>query len=298
MISKINKSNHSIVSSSAVPISKQVSHKLGKIKAFFRNHFTIKGKEILHLGGTKLGSLDFQNTGKAMDKGYFYERVPVKTPNGEIFLYGKTLKPYVKKWMKETRNGTFTGTFQQFMEKSPDLNALAAEQVRYLSDAERDQTEVSIQCGYLCQSGLDSSNTLKKPLPEGTYAYVMVQSIDQQGNPQVKLYAALKGMTSKGKIQHSSFARGGSVISAGILEVSSLGKIASISNFSGHYRPTKKELLACLTFLKDNKYDLQQCYVQHFSHSILMGIAHITHIKILGAVLTRADKWLKKHSPL
>lgn len=233
------------------PFSKKVNQTLEKIKAFIKRQFERKEHEIYHLGGTKVGSFDFENSGKGMNKEYFYERIPIKSPNGEIFLYGKTLKPYVKKWMNETKNGRFTGTFQEYMEKHVDFDALSGDKVRYLSQEERNQTEISIQGGSLCQLGLDSTNTQRKALPEGKYAYVIMQTMDANGNPEVKLYASPKENTSKGKLQHSSFARGGNVISAGMIEISSAGKLSGIANFSGHYRPSTKELLACLSFLKE-----------------------------------------------
>lgn len=298
MVQRINKS-HQVnyikkIHASTRQLGKHVSHTLSKIKTLIHQRFAVKGHEIFHLGGTKMGSLDFHNTGKSMASRYFYERIPVKTPDGEIFLYGETLKPYVKKWMKESKSGAFKGTFQDFMAQHPNLSSLSTENVRYLSQAERDQTEVSVVAGYLCQVGLDSTSTQKHILPDGNYAFVLAQTHDKEGNLQVKFYAALKGKSSKGKIQHSSFARGGNVVSAGILEISS-GKIVNISNFSGHYRPTTKELIECLLFLKEQKYDIQQCYVKHYTNSLLMGLAHIIPVKGFAAVLTRADKWLDKH---
>lgn len=274
------------------PLKTHISNTRLKIEALFR-----KQPEIFHLGGTLLGSFDPNNTHKQMDKGYFYERIPIKTSQGEIFLYGKTLKPYVKKWMKASKSGAFKGTFQEFMEKHPDLNTLAAAKVRYLSPKEQKQTAVSIVNGQLCQAGLDSTDKQSKPLPNGKYAFVIANVPDENGHSKPQLFAALKGDTSTGKVQHSSFARGGNVISAGTFEVGAGGKIARISNFSGHYRPTKKELFLCLDYLGKNGYDLQECYVQHYANTLFMGLAHIIPIKGFAAVLMRADKWMAQYTP-
>jgi hypothetical protein len=296
MTGEINRSNrtgftnqlHAAIS----PIKKRASDTLAKIQALFR-----KQPEIFHLGGTRLGSVDLANTQKRMDEGYFYERIPVQTSKGEVFIYGNTLKPYVKNWMKDSRSGAFDGTFQEYMETHPDLETLAASKVRYLSPQEQKQTEVSIVDGHLCQPGLDSTDTQPMNLPKGKYAFVIADIKDENGKLKPQLFAALKGDTSTGKIQHSSFARGGNVISAGTFEVESGGKIARISNFSGHYRPTKKELFLCLDYLQKNGYDLQQCYVQHYANTLFMGLAHIIPIKGFAAVLMRADKWMAQYTP-
>lgn len=274
------------------PLKKHASNTRAKIEALFR-----KQPEIFHLGGTRLGSFDQENTQKSMDKGYFYERIPIKTPNGEIFLYGSTLKPYVQAWMKACKSEAYKGTFQDYMENHPDLETLATAKVRYLSQNEQKQTAISIIDGKLCQAGLDSTDTQPKNLPKGKYAFVIANVPDENGTRKPQLFAALKGETSTGKIQHSSFARGGNVVSAGTFEIDSDGKIASISNFSGHYRPTKKELFLCLNYLKNNGYDLQQCYVQHYANTLFMGLAHIIPIKGFAAVLMRADKWMAQYTP-
>ena len=90
------------------PISKKINNLFNA---------TERDIEIFHLGGTRNPTFDPENRGSKVDtKGYFYERVPVKTKDGEIHTYGKELKKYVEEWMKEVRGGKTEENFQKWME--------------------------------------------------------------------------------------------------------------------------------------------------------------------------------------
>lgn len=78
----------------------------------------------------------------------------------------------------------------------------------------------------------------KHLLRDQTYMYVL----DYKG----QLYLQIK---NRGKTNHTSLSRGHAVLAAGSLKVKD-GKIISIDTFSGHYKPTKTQLITLLEFLK------------------------------------------------
>lgn len=261
-----------------------------RVKSLFRT----KSPEIYHLGGMALGVVESKDE-KRIHKSYYYEKIPVKTANGDLFLYGKTLKPYVEKWIREVKAHRFEGTFQDYMNQPELIATLETKKVHYFNEVEQNQTEVIFENGQLKQVGLGATDEALKPLPRGKYAFVIANKRDPEtGELKPHLYASLKSIGPKGKTQHSSFTKGSNVISAGMIEINDRGGISSVQNYSGHYRPTDVELKTALRFLKDAGYDLSTFCVTYYSSDLKMGLSNFLNIGRIGYTLCNAEKWLRK----
>jgi hypothetical protein len=276
--------------------SSAISRAALKTANLFRPNRSDHEPEIYHLGGMKTISFDSSGNLTSLHPTYFYEKISIRTPNGEVFLYRDTLKPLVDKWIHDSKNGIFTGTFQEYIELNLDLTALDQLKVRYFSDEDRMKTRVRIHSRSLEQIGLDQLGTEMKVLPEGEYAFVLSQSIDDQGVTSKNLYAAIKGGTGAGKVQHSSFTRGGNVISSGLFSIGPNGTIEMVENYSGHYRPKKEELLAILTFLKEQGYDIAQCNVRYHLNDVAMFLSKFNPFGTHKEIYTRGDIFLATYS--
>lgn len=189
---------------------------------------------------------------------YFFEGVSVKTKQGEIYIYGMELKKYVGEWMDASDVNNFQDFMTQKFEKNPSLaSSLEKRSVRYFNDEERKQAKVEVIEGKLSQIGLDSKDDKIKPLKPGNYAFVIATVFDEETmSPKKVMIASLKKPTAQGLIQHSSFMKGGNVVSAGMLEIDNEGKIHSINDKSGHYTPTEKEMAQTLKYLIDTGFDI------------------------------------------
>lgn len=214
--------------------------------------------QIIHLGGTKLATHDPQSKQTKRTAEYFYENIPLTKKNDkqQFFVDSTVQEKYVKEYMRDLKAGKTDATFQGYMEKRIHReDSVASEiekaRVRYFNDDERKQTEVVLKGGKLQQIGLNSGTNRLKALPEGVYAFVLVdQSDPKTGAITQKLYATPKMQTEDGTIRHSSFTRSGNVISAGAIEMGKNGELLGISNWSGHYKPTVQHLELLVDHLK------------------------------------------------
>lgn len=82
-----------------------------------------------------------------------------------------------------------------------------------------------------------------------------------------------------GKIQHSTFLAGGPVRAAGHLYTDGGGKLTRISNESGHYRPTKANILYALALLKKHAVDLTAVEVEIDKKVVAVGGAEYESIE-------------------
>lgn len=262
--------------------SRESSSKYKSIKNIFQkininlyNIFQKSSPTIYHLGGVKTPSVDLEGTQKKIyEKGYFYEKVPVKIKDKEgneieIHLYGLKLKTLVDEWIStkpETRPGE---NFQDFVNNKLKTNSELKEEllrshVRFCNDIDREKTVTTVKDGHLQQVGLDKDNEVPQKLPKGCYAFVLAYTFNEtKMGFEPKFYASPKIKTNKGQIQHSSFVRSGNVLSAGKMDVDENGKITSILNSSGHYRPNEKEMAQILNYLKESGYDISNVNVDY-----------------------------------
>lgn len=204
--------------------------------------FVLNGEKDAVVLGSLVWAKEAVDGGKEMFyERYFYEGVSLQDETGkELHIYGPVLEQTGQEWADTMPGVSFTDYVQAKHESNADFaRTIDKEAVRYFSDEERDQTQVHWINGALWQVGLDTGREEIAQVPEGVYAFAL-------GNDQ--LYITPKIVTKKGKIQHSSFLRGGPVRSAGKLQVGPDGYIVWLSNDSGHYRPEEPEVNEVLSF--------------------------------------------------
>ncbi len=130
-------------------------------------------------------------------------------------------------------------TFQEFFNSkinqmdSGKLAELEKNKVKYDQDEQKlSNLGVSFSNGQIMQNN--------KAVADGQYMFVL--------SPDGKnLYLAPK---KKGIFHHSSFLSGGAVKSAGMVEVKN-GKVDTIYQHSGHYKPTEQQMDAINVYLSD-----------------------------------------------
>ncbi len=205
--------------------------------------FVLQGKEDAALLGSLVWAKEAVDGGKEMlyDR-YFYEGISLTDQKGdELHIYGPILEETGEEWVNTAPGVSFTDYVQAKRSWDPEFaETINGENVRYFTDNEREQTQVHWLNGVLWQIGLDSESAEITKVPEGVYAFALGDE---------KLFITPKVVTKKGKIQHSSFFRGGPVRSAGKIQIGSDGCIVWISNDSGHYRPGDPEIAEILRFV-------------------------------------------------
>ncbi|MCH9811588.1 hypothetical protein K0U07_02350 [bacterium] len=177
-----------------------------------------------------------------MHSSYAYENYSFDLNGQECRLYKGLIKKALPRGMDlSSYDGDAVGRHVATRMKTDAVFAqmIRSKRVRYLTDADRAKTEVTIRDGVLYQIGLDSTGEPSK-LPEGQYVFVINNG---------KLFATPKVMTDTGRIQHSSFFRGGDVNSAGKLSVDDKGRITEVNRESGHYKPGSAHLKTAISYL-------------------------------------------------
>lgn len=205
--------------------------------------FILNDDEEVKLVGSLMWAKEAVISGKELfyDR-YFYEAVSLSDDVGnELHIYGPTLEETGKEWANTFPEISFNDFFRLKIQQDEEFaEVIHKEKVRYFNDDERQQTEVHFKKGKLWQRGLDSGEHELTLVPEGVYAFVLGEE---------KLYLTPKIVTMKGKIQHSSFFRGGPVLSAGKISIGVEGDLLWMSNDSGHYRPEELEVVQLLNFI-------------------------------------------------
>lgn len=206
--------------------------------------FILQGKEKSLVVGTLIWAKEAVQGGKEMrSERYFYEGITLIDEAGnELHIYGPVLEKTGQEWADAMLDVSFNHYVLAKKESDPEFaKMIDAENVRYFSDKEREQTQVYWLNGVMWQIGLDSGRNEIAQVPEGEYAFVL-------GNNQ--LYITPKIVTNRGKIQHSSFFRGGPVRAAGKIQVGPDGGIVWLSDDSGHYRPGNSATADVLCFIQ------------------------------------------------
>lgn len=251
------------------------------------------------LGGTTLPQDEISEDGSVMQKGghYLLENNVITTPQGDQIHVGTAeLNNLAKEWV--SLGGIASGkTFNEFvnekMASNPEFQAIIeANKIRYFNDVDRAQTATTFDGGKPMQIGLDANKSEVNGLKPGTYAFALGKDT---------FFMTPKISTEKGRIQHSSFLKGGKVLSAGMIVVGDDGKITSIRNQSGHYQPQKKEMAAILNHLKENMSDEDFRNIQlslNMNMGWRIGVAnfldHELDIK-WGIVQKPAHEWLASY---
>lgn len=131
--------------------------------------------------------------------------------------------------------------------------------IKYLSEQERMYYEVEVDNEGLLRNKISQSlfNQTNEYGESGDHSvwnatvYAYVISLDK------KLYLNKHVPQS---FHHSSFMAGANVLDAGMISVLN-GQILSLTTKSGHYKPTIKQKLASIDYLKENNADLSQAKV-------------------------------------
>jgi hypothetical protein len=206
--------------------------------------FVLNGEKDTKILGSLAWAKESVEGGKEMFyERYFYEGVSLEDKEGkELHIYGPVLEETGQEWADTMPSVSFSDFVQVKQESNEEFaREIDKQNVRYFTDEERDHTRVHWVNGALWQIGLDSNREEIAQVPEAAYAFVLGSD---------HLYIAPKIVTKKGKIQHSSFLRGGPVRSAGMLKVGPDGYVEWVSNDSGHYRPDTIEVNEALRFVE------------------------------------------------
>lgn len=148
------------------------------------------------------------------------------------------------KWQKEWRQlhhqkNYLTFVHEKLLSQKYNLSDI---NVMYFTDKELRNFQVNIDKGFLYKNS--------KLLVDKNYIFVL--------KPNHEFYIGNKIEMTFGKIQHSSFTRGGPVKSAGWIKFDQQGNVIEIANFSGHYRPAAEQVMNILQFLYAKSVNLSQ----------------------------------------
>jgi hypothetical protein len=125
--------------------------------------------------------------------------------------------------------------------------------VEYLDEQQRKGKIIRIQNGlFIDSSGKHYHTGVKSTMHSGNGWAVFVMD---------KNYTIYSDSHKSGTFHHSSFLSGGRVFSAGEIAVDR-GKLVAITCKSGHYRPTKKEMVCFLDSLSKRGVDLKKIPIQ------------------------------------
>ncbi|XP_010553372.1 PREDICTED: IQ domain-containing protein IQM3 [Tarenaya hassleriana] len=172
--------------------------------------------------------------------------------------YGHNLHYYYEEWCKTDAGQPFFHWLDVGGGKDLDLKEcprpkLRQQCIKYLSPQEREQYEYVILDGKIVHKSTGNFlDTMQGS--EGT-KWIFVMSTFK------KLYA---GRKKKGRFHHSSFLAGGATLAAGRL-VAENGVLKTISAYSGHYRPSDDSLDTFLSFLRENKVNLDEVEIHKAS---------------------------------
>ncbi len=175
---------------------------------------------------------------KIMHPTYWKEVFPVTVASLQLHIYPN------KKWEKEWGKNDHPITYQNYVAKQLLLKefSLAKINVLYFSDQELNHFRVNIDQNKLYKDG--------KLLANKNYIFVL--------DPEDKLFIGQKFETPCGKIQHSSFTRGGPIKSAGWIQFDTEGNVIEIANFSGHYRPGSQQVRNIIDYFNDKQVNLSR----------------------------------------
>ncbi|PON46407.1 IQ motif, EF-hand binding site [Parasponia andersonii] len=209
--------------------------------------------------------------------------------------YGHNLNFYYEEWCRRDAKQPFfywldVGDGNKLDLKKCPRSRLLEDCIKYLGPQEREFYEYIITEGKVVHKL--TGNLLDTKQVKQSTKWIFVMSTCR------KLYV---GEKKKGSFHHSSFLAGGATLSAGSL-MAEYGKVKSVSAYSGHYRPTDKNLSSFLTFLKENGVHLDGVQVMSriednedcdISKSARQGCT-LQHIKDFGSPSLHAPKEAEK----
>lgn len=148
--------------------------------------------------------------------------------------------------------------------------------VKYLTNSEREKHKLVIKSGCFYQEK-NLLTTINSSLV-GNYATAALYAIDLSGT----FYAIMKSLNGP-RIQHTTLLAGADVICSGYISVNK-GKLISISNSSGHYKPSLGALIKALYILRKKGIDLKSFQVHYEPPGSMCLIKFKTALEFLAKV--------------
>ena len=176
-------------------------------------------------------------TGLILRENYWQEKLLSQRPGKD------EIAEHLDSWIKSKTPFSFERWLMT--EKQVELNTT----VKYFSKQERSEYQIFFKKGRLYTN---NGQLLDKKYCQKTNRTRFVIGPDKNFYVFDK-----KKKCQKDRHQHSSLFSGEAIIGAGILEMSSEGKIIYISNDSGHYKPGPQQMLETLQLLQEDGIDLK-----------------------------------------
>lgn len=173
-----------------------------------------------------------EGEGKILDPTYWQEKLIDDHP------YGRDLQMQMEDWKADTSNNK---NFEDWR-TAKGLSSSSTKKVKYCDENERKAFEIGFSDGRLTKGGDPYSTKQENAAFSGPGSAIFVMS------PGGKLYA---GSHKIGQFHHSSFLSGGPVKSAGEIKTDEHGNITKITSKSGHYKPSKEDLLKAVSAFKN-----------------------------------------------
>jgi hypothetical protein len=245
---------------------------------------------------------------KSLSKGYEHERAMWEKSNKQANISGSAVHTLFdlnkKKALPDFQDDKITRKVQKILKKNVD--ALQADDwlvvQQYLIDKKIENSDAnSTQCLYLKKD----QRLLTLALINGRGLFENYEgNLFTAGDGDAQLYvmdrygALYTGANIGGKnkpvykqnkfVNHSSITSGKEVICAGTITILN-GQLTSITNNSGHYKPTKENLQECVKVLQKEGADLSRTIVIAMIFTTGTKMAHIWNP---GAGKTGVDKFL------
>lgn len=191
---------------------------------------------------------------KSLAPGYMNERLHYVNNNKQFAYSGSQLRVLVQGGDTFGVQGVTSFdqlTLQQFDAIGRAYGQMSNDyelKVKFFNKQEKTTSLIYVEDGYLIQDG-----NRKLTADQGAE---FMYAIDKYGNILgVSLEAGHKMAGNSVRFNHSSLNAGKDVICAGMLRCQD-GRLKYIDNASGHYAPTKQNLIEALQFLEENHVDL------------------------------------------
>lgn len=166
----------------------------------------------------------------------------------------------------------------------------SSDQVKYLDADERKKYQVSFLEGKLVRDHQPFTTARAHSLFSGQGIAIYVVSLEEQ------LYV---GSHEVGKFHHSSFLSGRPIKGGGEIQTDAHGQIVYLTSKSGHYNPSKKQMLNVLKWLKKNNVNLdviKLCvpdqgidYLYHNAHDYLLSEGNLLPDGMNGTTFDRVS---------
>lgn len=202
---------------------------------------------------------------------YWPETFPLQYKGKEVHLYINAYSHIFELWRQDPQASP---QFEQYLSKQIDtltpaqIDWLERHFVTYFSLEECAEFETMFTPEQTLVGG--------QPIEDGEYLCTLVAYRNENGDVEKKWYMHPK---VKGVIQHSSFSRGGPVMSAHLGTIRDR-KLVRVIMYSGHYHPQEKEKEHVIQYLREELGDklLQDIIIDDYSETWMTALYRIQSI--------------------